>query len=54
MNEEKWQESMWGQNNNDDWKIRRNVLETNKGKKRGRQGDGDKQEVRKLKKEGRC
>jgi hypothetical protein len=30
------------------------VLETNKGKKRGREGDGDEQEVRKLKKEGRC
>jgi hypothetical protein len=29
------------------------VLETNKGKKRGREGDGDEQKVRKLKKEGR-
>jgi hypothetical protein len=30
------------------------VLETNKGKKRGGEGDGDEQEVRKLKKEGSC
>jgi hypothetical protein len=30
------------------------MLETNKGKKRGGEGDRDEQEVRKLKKEGRC
>jgi hypothetical protein len=30
------------------------VLETNKGKKRGREGDADEQEVRKLKKKAGC
>ncbi len=36
-NEEKWQESMWGKNN-DDWKKRRNVLETKKRKEEKSRG----------------
>jgi len=30
------------------------MLKTNEGKKRDRERDGDRQEVRKLKEEGRC